>query len=302
MIKLSFCPPSAIATLKKCISSGRTYLAKSSILVFVCGAKPNANTPRGRDRLMTYAKKYLKNYHFFMAESFFEVFKSKEQYDLLSLENQLADFCDCIIIVLESESAFAELGAFAIKKELSKIMLVINDDNFQKTQSFIQLGPIAKVDAVSKFRPTLHSDLKSILSIAPDIAERLKTIERKKNKKLDIGTFDNFSGLLPKDKMLFLLDLISLFHPIRYRELIYLLKEFYGEHNFNINIEMGLLKALGLIFQYDDYYVRDARDHERFIELKTVQEISLRASIINHYHKYSRERAAILRKKIEFTK
>ena len=90
--------PQSLKILKESISEGQTYLNTTSTIVFTCGARPNNSRPGGRDRLMSYAKKHLKKYNFFIAEQFFEIFQNKEGNDLLSLEDQLTKFCDCIII------------------------------------------------------------------------------------------------------------------------------------------------------------------------------------------------------------
>lgn len=142
---------------------------------------------------MQYAQKHLKNYNFFMADTFFDFFHNRENKDLLSLEDKLAQYSDCIILVLESESAYSELGAFAIKDELAKIMLVINDKQFLKSKSFISLGPVAKVDRVSKFSPTIYTDLKSILSIMPEISTRLKKLKKRRITKINIRSYEEFS-------------------------------------------------------------------------------------------------------------
>lgn len=252
---------------------------------------------------MHYAQKHLTNYNFFMAEKFFDLFQNKQRKDYLSLEDELTKYSDCIIVVLESESAYSELGAFAMKDELAQIMLVVNDKAFSESKSFISLGPVAKVNRISKFGPTIYTDLKSILSIAPEISKRLSKIKKGKLIKIDIRSYEQFSQISPKIRMAFILDLLSLLHPLSHQELISVLKEIYGpDKSYDINVELALLMALDLIKQIDDYYVRTAGDYGRFLRFYTINEISLRAQIINHYHKYARFKASILRKKLEKAK
>lgn len=240
------------------------------------------------------------DYNFFIAEQFFKLFQNRQGKDLLSLEDQLAKYSDCIILVLESESAYSELGAFAIKDELAKIMLVVNDKNFSERESFISLGPVAKVDRISKFGPTIYTDIKSILSIAPEISKRLGKIKKGKITKISIRSFEEFSKISPKIKMAFVLDVLSLLHPLSHQELISVLKEIYGPDNsYDINVELSLLMALNLIELIDDHYVRKAGDYGRFLRFYTINEISLRSQIINHYHKYAKFKASILRKKLK---
>ena len=289
----------SLRDLKKSISEGKTYLTTTSTLVFTCGARPNDSRPGGRDRLMSYAKKHLTKYNFFIAEKFFEICQNKKSKDLLSLEDQLTKFCDCIIIVLESESAYSELGAFAINSKLARKLLIVNDKEFISSKSFISLGPLAKVDRISIFKPTIYTNIKSILTIMPEVESRLERITKQRKVRINIRNIDEFSKLPPKTKMVFILDLLSLLHPITHQELIIILKEIYGDYNFDINVETGLLIALGLVDKIDNYYVRVSGDYGRFIVFYGINEISLRANIINHYHKYSRYRSHILKNKIK---
>ena len=184
-IKKKTQPPRAINAIKSALANSKTYLKKDANLVLACGRQPNPNHPGGRDRILEYANKHLDKFQFFIAESVFELF-GRNDINLLSLEEKLLDFCDCVLVVLESESTYAELGAFAIKPKLAKNMLVINDIDFKTSQSFISLGPLARINKISRFRPVIHTDLKSILRVSTELSQRLLKIEKKYNKKYDL--------------------------------------------------------------------------------------------------------------------
>lgn len=68
--------------------------------------------------------------------------------NILDIENLISDFSDFILIVLESPSAFTELGAFSHEKLRSKLV-VINSLEFEKEESFINLGPIKAIEETS---------------------------------------------------------------------------------------------------------------------------------------------------------
>ena len=68
--------------------------------------------------------------------------------NILDVENLISDFSDYILIILESPSAFTELGAFSHDKLRSKLV-VINDLDFKKEESFINLGPIKAIEEKS---------------------------------------------------------------------------------------------------------------------------------------------------------
>lgn len=298
MKKIDPFPPYSLGAIRHCVSSGYTFLYANSKLIFTCGARPNLLSPGGRDRLMAYAEKHIKDCHFFMAEKFFEVFQNKYKKDYLSLEDQLAEYCDCIIIVLESEGAFAELGAFSIKDDLAKIILVINDIEFKKSTSFIALGPLAKLDKVSDFKPSIFINTKSILTAASEINDRIQKIIKTKNMRLPIKNYEEFISLKPQIRMFFISDIISLFHPVSHHELIQILKELFGEKDFDISVDTSLLISLGLIKKIKEYYVQSYCGEGRFFKFQGVNEVNARAAIVNHYHKYFKSKVHALKGKV----
>lgn len=292
-------PSYSLDLIKNCVSSGNTYLYANSKLIFTCGARSNSLHPGGRDRLMEYAKIHIKDCHFFMAEKFFEVFQNEHKKDLLSIEDQLAQYCDCIVIILESESAFTELGAFSIKDDLAKIMLVINDIDFKESKSFISLGPLAKLDKISDFKPSIFVKSKSILSAASEINTRLQKIIKKRKIRLPIKSYKDFTSLKPQSRMFFISDIISLFHPVSHQDLIQILKDLFGDnHDFDISIDESLLFSLGLVTKNKEYYVQSSRSTERFFKFEGVNEVNARAAIVNHYHKHFKNKIRVLKEKV----
>lgn len=295
-----YLPNNLLEKLKNCILKRNTFLKSESVVVFVCGASPKKDYRSGRDSIMEYAQKHLRHINFFMAEQIFPIFYNEFGYDFLTIENKLADYSDCIIIVLESPGAYAELGAFTIKDELAKIVLVINDYEFRNIESFINYGPINKVNKISKFKPTIYANLKSILTIAPEIAERLKEVKRDKNKRIDLSTFDNFIKCSAKNRMLFILDLIDFCSPINHQELINLLISFYGNNKFDIRLDLSLLEALNLVKRINKHYIKNNINKNMFFEYKGVNELVIRSLIVNYYHKYFRDKVILLKERAGF--
>ena len=60
--------------------------------------------------------------------------------NLMDFESDLASICSLVVIILESEGAIAELGAFSQLKDLSKKLIVIVSDEHADRLSFINLG------------------------------------------------------------------------------------------------------------------------------------------------------------------
>ena len=185
--------PAQISSFVNCVKNFPLKFKGSSKLIFICGPKPNKNNPTARDLIKEYADKHLDSFQFFMAEDFFSVFENEKGWDLLSIEESLSKYSDCILIILKGESAFAELGAFAVHPRLVKQVLVINEIEYQNGDSFIVKGPIAKVNRDSTFTPTIHANFKTILKNVPNIEDNLKKIERINVSNISMKTLDDFN-------------------------------------------------------------------------------------------------------------
>jgi len=292
-------PSRAIDSFASVFAKSKVYLQADVMLILVCGKQADAVSPGGRDTILEYARKHLNTYEFFVAERIFELLAKAEKENLLSIEERLSDFCDCLLIVLESESTYAELGAFAIKDKLAENMLVINDRQFRQGKSFISMGPLAKVDEVSRFRPTIYVDLSCILKAAPEISKRLKSVQRERGKGYNVNDAHSFAELTPKIRMLLLVDMITLFHPLTHRELIHVLKRVFGDGRFDITLDLRVLEALRLVRRIDEFYVRETADRRLFFRYPGLKQMRVRADVINHYHKYSRERVVALASKLQ---
>jgi hypothetical protein len=227
---------------------GKGILRKSdSIIIFVCGANPTPDRPFSRRKLfMDYAKKHLGNFRFFLAEEVFTTLTTPNVDDLLTIEDRLGGFSDCIIIFCESESAFAELGAFCLKDLLVEQVLIVNDARLKSVDSFINRGPIARADKRSKFKPTIQADFGSILRSAPEIKQRLESIiPHRRSHRIEFKEESGFSVLAPKDQLLLLADFIHLFGPVTTSELVAILKESLGVDIPGLDTELALGKSLG---------------------------------------------------------
>ncbi len=284
---------SAISALKVSICIKDLILKKGSTFIFTCGAQPNEKNPKGRDRIMEYASQNLKSHNFFMAEDIFKGL-GDHKLDLLTIEEILADYSDCIIIVLESESTFSELGAFTMHEDLVKNVLVVNDEKFRKSDSFIKNGPLKKLDEKSQFRPVIHVKFDNFSRCFLEIEERLSGIKREKGKSKNFTNLEAYNKSKSKDRLVFILDLISIFSPITTKELINLLNYLYGGDSFDINLILAFLNSLNLIHSVDKYHIRSTKDSKLFYTYNVIDIKKIRASILQNYYKNSRKRYRLL--------
>lgn len=71
---------------------------------------------------------------------------SESYTDLLAFETDLAEITELIILFCESEGSLAELGAFAMVREISSKLLVIIRDGHWESDSFVRLGPLRAIE------------------------------------------------------------------------------------------------------------------------------------------------------------
>jgi len=124
-------PPSLIlqsrpaTEIQRFLQTQKPLLRADSFIVLLCGAMKSEHRPSPvRDVLHKYAIKHFKEFRFFRAEEVFEALRGSTSKDLLTIEDQIGDYSDCITIICESESAFAELGAFTLKEDLVRLRVI----------------------------------------------------------------------------------------------------------------------------------------------------------------------------------
>lgn len=270
--------------------SGKIKRSKDARLIFVCGAALESKKGKNaRKRFLDYSKKYLKEYDIFIAENFFDLFK--ENKDLLTIEDSLAKYSDCIIIFLESESTYSELGAFAYNDALAQQILIVNNIDYISSTSFISKGPIAKVNEISKYGKTIYANLDSVLQSVNEIVSRLELTKKKVNQTINIDNIDNYNKLSNKDRMLFLLDLITLLQPVRYQEILLVLKKIVGHGSYQIDFDLKLLTAVGYISENNGFYLKSKRNTKMFFVFeKSKVVLTIRSLIFELYRKHDRKR------------
>jgi len=292
---------SAIKLIDQAITGNDLWLLPQSTIVFVCGARRDALVSGRRD-FLNYGKKHFLWCRFFEAEQAFDAIRrvqGREGVDLLTLEGYLADSADAILIIVESDGAKAELGAFAHDNRIAPITLAINDSRFLDSESFISEGPIRKPNRVSKFKPMVHTRLDAITKGLDEVSERLERIRRKNRKRLSFGDAAEFLELPRQQRVLLLADLIWLAAPIRYGELISLLKAVLGDGDFGtLRYEVALLQALELIrvrqFAEAEYFLPHPSAWEPFCEYQGAGMLAMRAAFLAGYRRKHPARLGLL--------
>jgi hypothetical protein len=162
---------------------------------------------------------------------------------------------------------------------------------FRDAQSFIALGPIAKVNKKSRFKPVVYADFDAILKSAVEIRSRLEGIERAYRRSVSLGSEPDFRTALPKHRVLFLADLIHLLSPTTLAELVEVLRYLFGPVFYDIKLELGLLRSLGLVKQLDKGFLGYSTGEPAFFfDYQGESSSALRGLVVRYYVQKSRDR------------
>lgn len=233
--------------------------------VFLCGANIKQGTPsHRRSELIKFAETSLPHCRFFLAEKVFDVFIQELSFDsnLLDLEHELSAFSDQIIIILESESAFTELGAFASFNDLRKKIIVVNDLEFKHSESFINDGPIKAIkdscspDNIIHYPMVNNGAVDGIGEIFHNLSLLLSRPLSKRSRVLKSND-TNPTIKFNRDSIRFLHDVVYLFGPLSTKELVEILRVVYddqGDIRKNTVKHLAMLSALDLVSIDDGIY------------------------------------------------
>lgn len=225
-------------------------------LFFLCGAnKSTGELSERRLAIKDLVEAQVPGSSVIIAESFFKSYlESGGKRNLYDMEVNLSKVADRIIVVLESESAFCELGAFA-NEHLREKMLVVNDSKFRNSPSFINTGPLDAIrESVAHdpimFYPMAENGVEvpdDIGDVFIELAELLRSSRRATRRKFVPSKLDP-SSEVAKVRTLFVHDLIHLAGPLTYKSLIDLVSLLFGPKKYDAMREtIALLKALGFI-------------------------------------------------------
>lgn len=217
--------------------------------VFLCGANIDKNKPSSRRMsLLDFSLKNLPNAKFFLAESIFNILAEEGiRSNFLDVENDLSKFADHVILVLESESTFCELGAFATNQELRKKLIVINDSRYKKSESFINTGPLQAISEISSGKNILYYKMDDQGkyygdAIGGTFADIYKIISKEPQERRTRIKEYNPNNYFNKDSLRFVHDLIYFSSPITMIELSRIIKILFGNSK-----DKQVMKHLGLL-------------------------------------------------------
>lgn len=223
-------------------------------VVFLCGGR---NSQRRKD-LARYIKRHAPHLFLFFAEDVWIHVSELQGINSLAMETQLANLADVLIVIVESEGTFAELGAFAALHHLRAKLLPLIDRAHTNSDSFIITGPVAWVNQDSRFRPSIFCNMTAIALSGNEVLERVNKIPTRGP--LPSAQTMDFSQN-PKHLLFLLSDLVAVIGPATTEQCKELLTHILGQRPaWNIESLLGLLTAIDLVRHFKlgstTYYFR----------------------------------------------
>ncbi|MPM20321.1 hypothetical protein SDC9_66750 [bioreactor metagenome] len=213
-----------ISVVKKIYDDVFKNVYRRNIDVFLCGAAGDRGNLSTRDKM----KQSLSKYDFITVlypEDLFMELLNKKTYDLLTLENFLANNCDLICIVCESAGAFVELGAFVNNAATFEKVIALVQTKYKNKKSFIMMGPIRYIQSKHKSNVIYYST--DLTSATDELKRQLYRELRKSLTAPHIKDINLISG-----QYYFILLLLFFYKSAEVKSLISGIREIYNHNKF----------------------------------------------------------------------
>ena len=259
------------------VDHARTQVIRLPSIVFVFGRQLReeiADPPSGmRDLFVTWAHE---NRHevadlLHLPEDYPEWNQFDGYDDLVEFERDAGCISRAILLFVESEGAFTELGAFCTQSVLAERLFVVLFSKYFRAISFIALGPLRVVKRVQgdecSICPVDGDTLADFEKVLPDLASEVlaKAKQNPKTHAFDPGQI--------RDQFLFIADIVELFGALSTAEIIRLLEKFgMSLSSKRVTQMLNLLSLLKVVQPSEhlsrDFFVPPTANREGFIGYK----------------------------------
>ncbi len=201
----------------------------NEISIFLCGGKDKQDEHL-RKKIQKRMEAIISKYRYrvyFPEDMFVELILGHQRYDLLSLENLLADSVNSVVILLQSPGTFTELGAFANHDRLKDKLIVVTDPKYQNVKSFINLGPIRHLRRDSKSKVLFcEMSIRNLDNLVTKITDATREIAKSSSPAIDLTN--------PIATCEFYLALIYVFDPLPITMVLQIAENLQGSKNVNV--------------------------------------------------------------------
>lgn len=230
--------PSYVPVRDELIQKLKTHLwivGRGQPVVFLCGGYRSHR----REALAEFLRRHTSCLVFFAEDIWTD---DADGNDALLLEKRLADLADLIVVIVESPGTFAELGAFSLDPKLNPKLLAILDRQFERDESFINLGPVRTLAKTSSYGRPIFTDFSVILTCSGELQARIGSgFSRKRFEALAPRTLHEN----PKSLLSLIVHLVSWLFPVNDDHIKYYIRKIAG-NGLNTRVSELLMLAVSL--------------------------------------------------------
>lgn len=290
---------SLIKNIKSVFRNIPVYKKPDRHIIFLCGGSVKSYSRSLRYRFYKYAKKNLDQFRFFIAENATQDLSGDEEPEFLNIadfETFVANFTDCVLIILESPGSISEVSYFSNDQNILRKILVVNDISMQH-DSFITLGPIDKVNEISYFKSQIFIDFNSpnFSAIVTRLQERLL---RQRSTRFRFA-LKYFSNLKHKERLYVIFQLIYIFKVLTLDGIFYCIDNLFRgdidkreiKHILSFLVASGYLKRIAA----DQSYFTVHQNIKPFLEFHKYDVSSLQIITADYFRKHHQESYELLK-------
>ena len=262
---------------------GNAFISANSNLLFVCGGGMDEDYMR--PLFQQFAETALPKWRIFLAEKTWDALVSNdgaERHSLTEVEEIIGQIADAIVLFPESPGSCAELGYFAKTPELARKSLVVSDYDLQGQDSFIALGPIQLIDAVSIYKPAIPLIYRKEADFEL-IEQRLvkRTRRQRKSFKREKPTHDG------REYFFVVLELIRIFRVITIEGIEFIVRRIFSGHARRSTIKhvVAILESAGFVSRcgLDNEFFYVTSGTSTFVEFEGIDETDFKFKLLDFY-------------------
>lgn len=189
-------------------------LHENELNIFLVGSRLSDRTSMRYKIFESLSK--LNGVNIYFPEFIFEELSFKQNNDLLSLENLLAESVHAVVLCIESEGSFTELGAFSNHELMKDKLIVFIESKYRRSNSFIRVGPIRYLEKKTNSKVIWHDFKKFETKNRNELINQIKEIKK--------TTTVQYTLLNPIFTERFLLSLLYVFGSFSRKTIIEIIK------------------------------------------------------------------------------
>ncbi|MGC1838180.1 MAG: retron St85 family effector protein, partial [Candidatus Acidiferrales bacterium] len=258
--------------------------------LFVCGGPIDGKDPTLRLRFLSWSERELPEFIVIRAEEAYKRTRfhtPSRPIDLASFESLIGGIADIVVIFPESPGSISEAGFFCNSPGIPAKMIVANDSTYRGEPSFLNLGPLRKIDSKSDFSPTIDirlADPTVDFAVIKKKLEAWKKVARRKR-----FAYAPYKDLKPKQRLFVILEMLHILRLVTLEDLRYAVKEIFGPASLeSVGRMLSILVGAKFVGDVDGRYSL-AKDRETMLAFDAAKKDELIALVTEYYQNHRPE-------------